>query len=91
MTSVASSELPSRRTDGLTLNVMLVAVSLSVRVMVTPSEVVIPPPASLVKTTVSSPSTTLSSTGVSVRVPVPLPSPAGMEKTRNSPWLPATV
>ena len=92
VTSVVWSELPSRRTDGLTLNVMLVAMSLSVRVTVSvSSEAVMPPPAALVKTTVSSLSTTLSSTGVSVRVPVPLSSRGSMEKIRNPPWLPATV
>ena len=82
VTSLAVSELPSRRTDGLTLSVMLGGRSLSTRVMAGSSEVVRPPPAALVKTMVSSSSTMLSSTGVIVSVPPAPSSPAGMDNTR---------
>ena len=83
VTSVAASESPSRRTDGLTLSVMLDGgSSLSVRVMAGSSEVLRPPPAALVKTMVSSSSTTLSSTGVTVSVPLALAPLAGMVKSK---------
>ena len=81
--SLAESESPSRRTDGLTLSVMLDGgSSLSARVMAGSSVVDRPPPAELVKTMFSSSSTTLSSTGVTVSVPLALDPLAGMVRIR---------